>query len=261
MKYLFMGWDVGAWNCDRGRSRDALCVLTGSSFEDLRFTGRPWRGNLRGRIVGGPCPDALLEEAGLVAEDGTEVVVAVDTPLGWPAAFSKLLAGDVQLAPVSDAVPDNPYIFRRAEQALVQRGLFSTGRTPLSPVRDMIGSQSTKGLYYLRNSAMIQTAPAVWQVGDWTAIETYPAPVRTSSMLRPHFDRLRSDSTLVARTREGRNAEADLHDALWCALVAASWTIARTRLVKPPEGGDIRSEGWIWLPSDCNAGSAETETP
>jgi hypothetical protein len=97
-----------------------------------------------------------------------------------------LLAGDAPLAHVSDIVHENPYVFRRTEQTLVERGLFLKGRTPLSTVRDMIGSQSSKGLYFLRKSSMKQRAPAVWYSQGWTAIESYPTPVRTSPTLQPH---------------------------------------------------------------------------
>lgn len=43
-KSIFMGWDVGAWNCDKdSKSRDAIVILDSS----LDLVGQPWRGNLR----------------------------------------------------------------------------------------------------------------------------------------------------------------------------------------------------------------------
>ncbi len=40
----FVGWDVGAWNCDKnGTSRDAIVILD----EQRVIVGEPWRGNLR----------------------------------------------------------------------------------------------------------------------------------------------------------------------------------------------------------------------
>jgi hypothetical protein len=45
---FFVGWDVGAWNCDRnGRSRDAIVILN----ESRSIIGKPWRGNLRECII------------------------------------------------------------------------------------------------------------------------------------------------------------------------------------------------------------------
>ena len=44
---LFIGWNVGAWNCDKKHnSRDALVVLDAQR----RLMGKPWRGSLR-RVI------------------------------------------------------------------------------------------------------------------------------------------------------------------------------------------------------------------
>jgi hypothetical protein len=44
---LYIGWDVGGWNCDKNnKSRDALVILDA----DLKLIGKPWRGNLRTTI-------------------------------------------------------------------------------------------------------------------------------------------------------------------------------------------------------------------
>ena len=41
---LFIGWDVGGWNCDKNPTgRDALVVLDDAGAR----IGQPWRGNLR----------------------------------------------------------------------------------------------------------------------------------------------------------------------------------------------------------------------
>lgn len=243
---LFLGWDVGGWNCDGGKSQDALVALEGTAFLDLRLIG-VWRGNLRRSLVETECPGALLTRLPRLGEPtASEVVVAIDTPLGWPAAFTSLLDGTADVASVTDKVIENPYVFRKTEMDLVARGLFPEGRTPLSAVRDMLGSQSSKGIFFLRKSAMTQARPAVWRAGAWTAIETYPTPVRTSVMLREHFRLLRAEADFVKRSALGKNAAADLDDGLWCALVAATWVYAPTSLVWPPQDDEaVKSEGWI----------------
>lgn len=44
---LFIGWDVGSWNCDKNpSSRDTLVVLD----SQRKLTGEPWRGSLR-RVI------------------------------------------------------------------------------------------------------------------------------------------------------------------------------------------------------------------
>jgi hypothetical protein len=257
---LFIGWDVGAWNCDGGKSRDALCALTGTRWDDLRLAAPPWRGNLRKAIVEGDCPYSILSVLELESPKTLDTIVAIDTPLGWPSAFTSLLAGSAQLSVVGGEVHANPYVFRRTEQALVARGLFPSGRTPLSTVRDMIGSQSSKALYFLRKAGMTQRTRAVWTTPKWTAIETYPTPVRTSRMLQPHFERLRSDPGFVKCLKVAR-AAADVNDSLWCALVAATWAFSTDALVPAPENDVIASEGWIWVPSDCTTpiGAADGE--
>ncbi|MDH4562290.1 hypothetical protein [Pseudomonas sp. BN411] len=41
---IFIGWDVGGWNCDKNpASRDALVVID----SQRQIQGKPWRGNLR----------------------------------------------------------------------------------------------------------------------------------------------------------------------------------------------------------------------
>lgn len=247
---LLLGWDVGAWHCDKGDSRDALCALTGSGWNDLRLAVPPWWGNLRSALVSAECPGSILTTLGLGAADTGTVTIAIDTPLGWPSAFVALLGGKAELPAVSHASHANPYLFRATEQGLVARGLLPKGRTPLSAVRDMIGSQSSKGLYFLRKAGMTQSAPAVWARAEWTAIETYPTPVRTSRTLQPHFARLRGDPLFV-KALVSKKAEKDLDDSLWCALVAAMWSFSRQALTPAPADEVIASEGWIWAPSDC----------
>jgi hypothetical protein len=49
MKY-YVGWDVGAWHCDRNaKSRDALCVLKAGE-DGPEITGVVWRDNLKPKL-------------------------------------------------------------------------------------------------------------------------------------------------------------------------------------------------------------------
>ncbi len=91
----FLGWDVGAWHCQGGASRDALVMLTDDGGS-LRSAGKPWRGNLRAAYNKGNGSALLAELLRLVdAEEHCwrEITLAIDTPLGWPAAFRRLLDG------------------------------------------------------------------------------------------------------------------------------------------------------------------------
>ncbi|GAB4215627.1 MAG: hypothetical protein OHK0013_41380 [Sandaracinaceae bacterium] len=94
MMDLFLGWDVGAWNCDRNReSRDALCALEMGASGPL-LVGTPWRGNLRDVLVaheGSALVDALLRQLNVAADEAQHVTIAIDTLLGWPRRMIELV--------------------------------------------------------------------------------------------------------------------------------------------------------------------------
>jgi len=135
-------------------------------------------------------------------------------------------------------------LFRRADLAL-----FTRRFRPLSPVRDMIGSQAVKAQHALVRSGLPLASSGVWSDGTWTAIEAYPSPTRTSRCLTPGFTRLREEAW--RRPTHSKNARQDLDDAVWCALVAAWWALSPQTFANPPDDPTTRQEGWIWLPKDC----------
>jgi len=127
--------------------------------------------------------EQMLRLCGLNDPPLSDVVIAIDTPLGWPAAMMRLVQGGPP-AFVSEADGENPYTRRATELALIRRGF-----APLSAVRDMLGSQSTKGLHFLRAANLPEVSPGVWRTTDEagrtvTAIETYPAVALQSDRLR-----------------------------------------------------------------------------
>ena len=219
---MFLGWDVGGWHCDKNASsRDAL-VATTSQDGEVRVIGKPWRGNLRSVLMGHSgrsIVSAMLNYCGVQAEDAaTEVTVAIDTPLGWPHAMMRLAQGG-STSVVSASDGENPYTRRATELDLIRRGY-----SPLSAVRDMLGSQSTKGIHFLRAAELQEVSCGVWRHVDYlgrtvTAIETYPA-------VALQMDRLR---LLQAETLDkagstlrfgNKPLHDDIRDALACALVA-----------------------------------------
>jgi hypothetical protein len=80
MNDLFVGWDVGAWNCDNNRrSRDALCVL---AFQDSEpaVVRNPWRKNVRDGLVrheGSALVDALLQLVQVDRHPTRHVTIAI----------------------------------------------------------------------------------------------------------------------------------------------------------------------------------------
>ena len=233
---LCIGWDVGGWNCDRNRdSRDALVILDA----DRAVVGTPWRGNLRASINAATTSrDWLRALFGLCRADFPDtarLTLAVDTPLGFSAAFARLVTGGGPVAEVGEDSGFNPYLFRATE-----RFLFAHGIKPLSPVKDMIGSQATKGMHVLAKFAPQVLSCGVWSDGaNLTVIEAYPSPCRRSArierLLKRHVPAL---------------DQADKRDALICALVASLFSTERDCLA-PPADDVPAGEGWIWVPVDA----------
>jgi hypothetical protein len=245
---LFVGWDVGAWNCDDNRkSRDALCVLS-SAQGLLRRIGLPWRGNVRQALdenIGCDVPLSLISECVQPVPPSVTAIIAIDTPLGWPKAMIELVVrGDTDAVPREAA--QNPYLFRETE-----RRLFQNESRPLSAVRDMIGSQSTKGIHFLAKSGFVRLSTGVWKLTPdaacFTAIETYPSPCRRNPSVVAEYEMLRQQDDFYAHHQEGTEAGKDIEDALICAIVASRFF--RQRACFTPPTTSPEEEGWIWIPT------------
>jgi hypothetical protein len=233
-KQFFIGWDVGGWNCDKNRkSRDAIVILDDSH----KAVGRPWRGNLREVICTATTAldwlSALFIKCGAsYPEHRVPVTMAIDTPLGFSDEFIGLITGQ-RFAEPDARSPQNHYLFRRTERFLSEHE-----RKPLSAIKDMIGSQATKGMH-----AIAKFAPHIESCGVWTdghgfrAIETYPAVCGEAEAVKT---RLYDARTL---------AHPDKNDAHVCALVAHIFANARGLLCEPDATIPAR-EGWIWFPKD-----------
>jgi hypothetical protein len=243
---IFIGWDVGGWNCDKNpASRDALVVLDAQH----QLIGKPWRGNLRRCInQASDSADFIARLLGLCAVDesvhsSAPVVLAIDTPLGFSTAFIELLVQG-KAAGAVEGSSSNPYLFRQTERFLFERGL-----SPLSAVKDMIGSQATKGMH-----ALARFAPDIERCGVWTdnhrlrAIEAYPAACKRSSTM----DALRESVVQSAGgscERDWGLEHVDQQDALTCALIAWLFHFQPDLLVQPCADTPQR-EGWIFVPWD-----------
>lgn len=240
---FYVGWDVGGWNCDKNRkSRDAIVILDSA----LQIVGKPWRGNLRTTINSATGADAFVQalfalcgSPALGAESArpvtTRITLAIDTPLGFSQALVGLAAGLQCVEPIGQSNA-NPYLFRHTE-----RFLFEHRLTPLSAIKDMIGSQATKGMHALGKFAPHRISCGVWtDTRHLVAIEAYPSACKksqTMTLLR------QSDATLD---------HEDKTDALTCALVAYLFDQKREALAAP-DASVPPGEGWIWVPRDVLA--------
>ena len=232
-EHLFIGWDVGGWNCDKNQnSRDALVVLDHAG----EMLGQPWRGNLRDTINAATTTAAFLAALLALCKLGNpayscDATLAIDAPLGFPEAFVCMIAGGSPVDQIGRSAA-NPYLFRHTERRLVAEGV-----TPLSAIKDMIGSQATKAMHVIARFAPQRLSPGIWTDGaHLTVIETYPALCRA---------RLGSRAGIGSIPKTGR--DADIHDAEVCARVALDFHLCRDRL-EPPTDDTPASEGWIWAP-------------
>ncbi|HEV2547009.1 MAG TPA: hypothetical protein VGU20_06720 [Stellaceae bacterium] len=240
---LWMGWDVGGWHCDRNKlSRDALVLLEPVDGE-LRAIGK-WRGNLRGALVtlsGVPLVREMLALCQLREAGSFDLTVAIDTPLGWPRAMLRLASGG-ERTPVPEDDRLNPYTRRDTELDLIRRGY-----QPLSAVRDMLGSQSTKGIHFLRAASLPTTSCGVWRAESdgvsVTAIETYPAVARKSAPLASRCGEMLQTAPFSSPSG---GVIPDVEDALVCALLAHLFSDPGGVEPVPPTAPEI--EGWIILP-------------
>lgn len=231
---FFIGWDVGGWNCDKNKtSRDAIVILDSA----LVIVGKPWRGNLRQLISEATTTDQwitrLFDLCGETAPDDAQVTLAIDTPLGFSAEFLGLVAGQEYVESMQSSAT-NRYLFRHTE-----RYLFEHGLKPLSAIKDMIGSQATKGMHVLAKFARERRVCGVWTDGkSLTAIEAYPSACKNSETV----NQLRANQLALDHT--------DKNDALTCALIAYLFAQQPNSLARPDDTvPDI--EGWIWVPKDA----------
>ena len=232
---FFLGWDVGGWNCDKnGLSRDALVILDAS----LTLVGKPWRGNLRATINGAVTSRDWLHALfdlcmAPTPPEGMAITLAIDTPLGFSEHFLDLATGLRASRDIGSSAT-NPYLFRQTEQHLFRRGL-----SPLSAIKDMIGSQATKGMHVLAKFAPHRAGCGVWTDGmTLTAIEAYPSACKGSATIQ------------ALRQRFTPLDHEDKEDARTCALVAHLFATQLEALEVPSPEVQER-EGWIWVPRDA----------
>lgn len=228
-----VGWDVGGWNCDKNpNSRDAIVILD----SDASIVGTPWRGNLRQSILLAASAvewvAALFELCGVSSpEKSCRVTLAIDAALAFPEAFLELVTKGVAAGP-SHVSSQNGYLFRYTERRLAAEGF-----PPLSPIKDMIGSQATKAMHVAAKFTRPTGVTGVWSDGaGLTLFETYPTVCRRAPLV------------CELTSRHEAIEKEDIRDAFVCATVAHLYANTPATMEHPtPEAP--RAEGWIWRPT------------
>jgi predicted nuclease with RNAse H fold len=174
---------------------------------------------------------ALFELCGETSPTSSvPITLAIDAPLGFSDGFVRLVTRR-GAADVSEKSEENQYLFRQTE-----RWLFEQEKTPLSAVKDMIGSQATKAMHVLARFAPTIESCGVWTDGEGLrVIETYPAACKR---------RMPPEATLRGLRSLGHD---DKNDARVCALIAYLFAEHRA-LLQRPSARVPSSEGWIWVP-------------
>ena len=262
---FYIGWDVGAWHCDRpAGSQDAFCILERKRSEkNLNFLGVSRR-NFREHLVNtNDCESfvkAVFEcvKTKVQPDVRSNVIVAIDAPLGVPQAFRDLIVNHWPYGRVEKEAISNRYLYRETERYL---NLTNKEIKPLSLVMHQIGSQSTKAIDLLHRLNLRQSG-FTWVDSDDTvdvrfrALETYPAAAekRRPSLL---YDlELRGDDNsykdLLNKPIDKDNRIGDSRDALICAVIAAMWD-EDGKLEEPNASSCdlhlVKQEGWIWVPT------------
>lgn len=226
-KEYYIGWDVGGWNCCKNsKSKDAVVILDSSGF----ITEKQWRGNLKETInTSEQAIDlikALLNLCNLKEDEGNVIVtMAIDAPLGFPNAFRELLERNIIQQNIEQH-SENSYLFRQTEKSL-----FNKGFSPLSAIKDMIGSQTTKAMHLVAKFAPVIQGCGIWtnKSKQLTIIETYPSACRNiQSTNKLLFDEMQ-----------------DIKDALVCAEIAYLFLNDKKKL-NAPDKNIPEKEGWIW---------------
>jgi predicted nuclease with RNAse H fold len=190
--------------------------------------------------------------------DGADAyVVALDAPLGWPAAMARTLdahrAGEIM-------APDADELFRRETDRFVQREL---GKLPLEVGADRIARTAHAALALLHEvrKRTVKPLPLGARPGaESCAIEVYPAATLLSRGIAPTGYKGSASTSRAARARilERLSTEvalgvsrdvlidnSDLLDAMLCALAATDF--ATGQALTPPDPTLAVKEGWIWF--------------
>ncbi len=187
------------------------------------------------------------------------VLVAMDAPLGWPAALGEALGPHSTGQRITHAPND---LFRRYTDTFIKETL---GKTPLEVGADRIARTAhaaLEQLHGLRTSSGLGIEPLWTHQGDWDSgvIEVYPAATLTSmGMISRGYkksnqadvrarmlDALRDHMTFAMDTQALLD-QADILDAVICLLAGVDFLTGRA-MAPPSDRMDlIRKEGWVWV--------------
>jgi predicted RNase H-like nuclease len=210
------------------------------------------------RIVHGERDRPAAEQViAWIAEREDPVLLAVDSPLGWPQPLASLLAthqAGVEMPDTADRL-----FMRDTDRSVLQR----LGKRPLAVGADRIArtAHATLRLIGEIGRGLSRPVPLAWDPESLTqtsVIEVYPAATltacgwRASGYKKPGQCVERKEIVLALQTEaiveadaENMEKNADALDAAICALAGADFL--RGRSMAPQDRLRAKSEGWIWV--------------
>jgi predicted nuclease with RNAse H fold len=193
----------------------------------------------------------------LIAAD--TALLALDAPLGWPAALGSHLLHHSAGCELSE-LPDQ--LFSRETDRFVQE---QTGKKPLEVGADKIARAAAGALRLLAElrSRTGTSIPLAWTrrfSGETRAIEVYPAATMLGWNFKPPsykkparrkeraaIVRWLGERIDVAECAPSLERSDDVLDSALCVLAGADFLRGDT--FHPPDPARARREGWIWLRS------------
>ncbi len=242
---LAIGWDVRGWRS----SQQAVAVA------DLHRGGLRWRGLAPafGFETGKPVDLGALTAPALggdwqrVVGAAERVVVAIDSPLAFPSAFRRLMAGKGRPLPTAAEI-DNPLAYRDCDRYVAA----AYGKKPLSAAFDRLGNTATLAMVLCQSLRKIgyRVVPQDAGAAERAIIEVYPGIHK-----REAWRGSEAVESLARWIPESVTAGSDLYDACICAILALVFAGAGATLELPdltsPDAALPQEEGWIFgLPPD-----------
>ena len=187
-----------------------------------------------------------------------QTLIAIDAPLGWPAALGRTLSAHKAGQPIAEH-PNR--LFRRETDRVIKEKI---GKLPLDVGADRIARTAHAALQILEDLRVLIRAdiPLAWEASfpaRVAAIEVYPAgtlaayhiPARGYKEKHAREKRLailgavRKSVTVGDDVAEPVGSNADVLDAVLCLVAAHDFLSADT--IRPSNQGLARKEGWIWV--------------
>ena len=188
------------------------------------------------------------------AQAHSRVLLALDAPLGWPAALGAALAGH-RAGERLDYGADR--LFRRRTDEWIKTRL---GKRPLEVGADLIARTAHAALALLQGlrERLGEPVPLLWEPARLErlgAIEVYPAATRRACWPEDLTDPGQLARWTASTSSRLAAVSRDERDAVICTVAGADFLAGSA---EPPPAVDretAEKEGWIWVrrPSESRA--------